>query len=101
MGIPVSHSVMDTVTTAAPVAAGSDGEPEFATITGTKKIVGLSRSTLYELHAEGEIQFVHIRKRGNQRGRVLVNLDSVRRFLDRCANGEVRKQVASAGGGRG
>lgn len=73
-------------------------EPEFATIPNTRKLSGFSRSTLYELEAEGEIRFIRIRKRGRSRGRVLVDLDSVRNFLNRCAEGGLRKGKDPRGG---
>jgi hypothetical protein len=81
---------MDKVMLMAPAAA-EDVEPEFATIPNTRKLSGFSRSTLYELETEGEIRFIRVRKRGRSRGRVLVDLDSVRKFLNRCAEGTLRK----------
>ena len=68
--------------------------PEFATIPETRKVMGLPRSTLYELESEGLIRFVRLRKRGNVRGRVLVDLDSVRRFLADCAAGTPREEIS-------
>lgn len=80
----------DKIMLMAPVAAEAI-EPEFATIPNTRRLSGFSRSTLYELEAEGEIRFIRVRKRGRSRGRVLVDLDSVRNFLRRCAEGKLRK----------
>ena len=82
---------MDKVMLKAPAAAAEAIEPEFATIPNTRKLSGFSRSTLYELAAEGEIRFIRIRKRGHSRSRVLVDLESVRNFLNRCAEGKLRK----------
>lgn len=71
-------------------------EPEFASIPNTRKLSGLSRSTLYQLESEGEIRFIRVKKEGKTRGRVLVDLASVRRFLNGCARGKVRNQVNSS-----
>jgi hypothetical protein len=88
------HSVMsfrhmNAIMLTAPAAAEVI-EPEFATIPNTRKLSGLSRSTLYELESEGEIRFIRVRKRGNMRGRVLVDLSSVRKFLNGCYEGKFR-----------
>jgi hypothetical protein len=59
---------MNTFTLTVPAAAEVI-EPEFATIPTTRKVTGLSRTTLYELQEEGEIRFIRVRKRGRSRGR--------------------------------
>jgi hypothetical protein len=86
--IPSYHSVImnGTVT---PVAVGI--EPEFATIPNASRLIGLSRSTLYQLEAEGQIRFVRVLKEGKSRGRVLVDLKSLRQFLTSCAGGIPRR----------
>jgi len=65
--------------------------PEFGNFTTTRAIFNIPRSSAYALEAMGEIKFCRLRKRGNQRGRVLVDLDSVREYLKRCASQEVSK----------
>jgi hypothetical protein len=79
-----------TAVMAPPVASEAAAEPEFASIPNARLLLGLSRSTLYELEAEREIRFIRVRKRGNMRGRVLVDLASVRKFLNSCAEGKLR-----------
>jgi len=66
-------------------ATESAAQAEFGNFAALRTIFSIPRSTAYELEQDGEIQFVRLRKRGNQRGRVLVNFDSVRRYLTRCA----------------
>jgi hypothetical protein len=83
--------IMDKDMLMVPPAVAEAMMPEFATIPNTRMLSGLSRSTLYELETEGEIRFIRMRKRGRSRGRVLVDLDSVRNFLKRCGEGKLRK----------
>jgi len=64
---------------------------EFGTFTTLRAGFGIPRSSAYELEKAGDIKFSRLRKRGNQRGRVLINLDSVREYLKRCASQEVSK----------
>ncbi|MEY2510106.1 MAG: hypothetical protein QOE26_869 [Verrucomicrobiota bacterium] len=63
-------------------------EPEFANLPNAQRLMGLSRTRLYGLEAEGVVRFIRIRKPGNIRGRVLVDLASVRRYLNKCAGAE-------------
>ena len=65
--------------------AESVAQPEFGTLSGLRSNFGIPRSSAYELAALHEIHFVRMRKRGRQRGRVLVDFDSVRAYLARCA----------------
>lgn len=58
--------------------------PEFGTLEDLRHLFGITRTLAYELEAEGSIQFVRIRKRGNLRGKTLVKFDSVRAFLSQC-----------------
>jgi hypothetical protein len=57
---------------------------EFGDFDVTRALFGLPRSTCYELEREGSIRIVRLRKPGNVRGRALVDLGSVRRYLDSC-----------------
>jgi hypothetical protein len=66
-------------------------EPEFATLPNTQRLMGVSRTRLYGLEAEGIVRFIRIRKPGNIRGRVLVDLGSVRRYLNECAGAAKEK----------
>jgi len=72
--------------TSLPLAgAGVAVLPEFGTLAELRRIFSIPRSTAYELERDGRIKFVRLRKRGALRGRVLVDLDSVRRYLAACA----------------
>lgn len=71
--------------TGEPAAAGVESKPEFGTFATVRALFGIPRSSAYEMEQRGEIAFVRLRKRGQVRGRVLVNLDSVRGYLVRCA----------------
>jgi hypothetical protein len=57
--------------------------PESGNLSDLERIFGIRRTTAYMLEAEREIQFIRLRKRGNVRGRVLVDFDSVRAYLGR------------------
>lgn len=48
-------------------------------------IFGLTRQWYYRHAAAGDIRLISLRKRGEVRGVALVDADSVRRFIDRCA----------------
>ena len=71
--------------TGEPAVAGGDLKPEFGTFATVRALFGIPRSSAYEMEQRGEIAFVRLRKRGQVRGRVIVNLDSVRDFIARCA----------------
>ena len=74
---PETTSAVNTATeSAAPI--------EFGTFAQLRALFSIPRSTAYELEAAGDLKFARLRKRGNQRGRVLVNFDSVRSYLARC-----------------
>ncbi len=82
------HSVAgNSMTTERPDAAASIvAKPEFGGFDQLRTLFQIPRSTAYELEKAGEIRFIRMRKRGHARARVLVDLDSVRRYLDRCRN---------------
>jgi hypothetical protein len=67
-------------------AASIAARPEAGTLCELRRLFGIPRSSAYELAEAKEITFVRLRKRGNVRGRVLVNFDSVRAYLGRCAS---------------
>ena len=71
--------------TGEPAVAGGEIKPEFGTFATVRALFGIPRSSAYEMEQRGEIAFVRLRKRGQVRGRVLVDLDSVRDYLARCA----------------
>ena len=65
-------------------AASLAAKPEFGGFDQLDSLFSIPRSSAYELEQAGEIRFVRLRKRGNLRARVLVDFDSVRRYLERC-----------------
>lgn len=70
--------------TIAPVCAAQANaaqDPEFVDSPGAKFRFGLGRSLLYQLHGEGLIDGVSLRRRGALRGKRLWSVDSIRRYL--------------------
>lgn len=70
-----------TDTTTAPVQASTVTDAEFLDARGIEARFGLKRSLLYALLAEGSIRGVSLRRRGQQRGKRLFDVASVRAFL--------------------
>jgi hypothetical protein len=70
-----------TVTTA-PVAASSGVDPEFVDIPGLQSRFGIKRSLAYLLIADGAIKSVSLRRRGALKGKRLIDVASVRDFLN-------------------
>jgi len=70
-----------TEITTAPVAASPANDAEFCDSPGAFMRFGLRRSLLYELHAQGLIQGVSLRRRGATRGKRLWSIDSIRSYL--------------------
>lgn len=63
-------------------------KPEFGDYRTCRTLFNLSRSSLYELVAEGKIRSVSVRKRGNVRGKRLFVLDSIRTYLNSLTQAE-------------
>lgn len=61
-----------------------DLKPETGDMKMLRSLFGIPKSTAYELKHAGEIRFIHLRKRGQQYGKTLVDFDSVREYLKRC-----------------
>jgi hypothetical protein len=59
--------------------AGQD--PEFLDAKGVEGRFSIRRSLLYELHNDGHIKSVSLRRRGQSRGKRLFSVDSIRQFL--------------------
>lgn len=64
----------------------NDGGPEFLDSKGLEQRFGIRRSFAYELIARGAIRSVSLRKRGSLRGKRLFVVDSVREYLNSCAD---------------
>lgn len=69
------------VHTTAPVEASPANDAEFCDSPGAFTRFGLRRSLLYQLHADGAIQGVSLRRRGATRGKRLWSIDSIRGYL--------------------
>ena len=72
------------------VQASPSNEAEFCDSLGVLHRFGIKRSLLYELHAEGLIRGVSLRRRGAMRGKRLWCVDSIRAYL--------RAQMENGGG---
>jgi hypothetical protein len=57
-------------------------EAEFVDLTGLKSGWGIGRSLCYELLKDGRIRSVNLRREGRVRGKRLIEVQSVRKFLD-------------------
>jgi hypothetical protein len=71
-------------------ARASQLDPEFCDVRGLDRLFGIKRSLGYQLLAEGLIQSVSLRRRGQVRGKRLFSVDSVRAYL--------RKQMSNQKG---
>jgi hypothetical protein len=56
-------------------------DPEFLDALGVQARFSIRRSLLYELHNDGHIKSVSLRRRGQSRGKRLFAVDSIREFL--------------------
>lgn len=56
--------------------------PEWCKATTITKLLGLSRSTLYELSAKGEIRSISKKARGKKRGSRFFSYDSVKAWIE-------------------
>jgi hypothetical protein len=81
----------DPLTKAVAKALQQNHDPEFVDSPGAKRLFGLGRSYLYRLHADGLIQGVSLRKRGQSKGKRLWNVDSIRRLLGAAMKGGVKE----------
>jgi hypothetical protein len=59
--------------------------PEFCDGGQIKPLFGFSRSTAYNLVAQGKIRAVTFREKGRERGKRLFNCQSIRDFLAKCS----------------
>jgi hypothetical protein len=62
-------------------ARASQLDPEFCDVRGLDRLFGIKRSLGYALLAEGLIESVSLRRRGQIRGKRLFSVDSVRAYL--------------------
>jgi|GEM_PF-3259460 len=69
-----------------PTFIADSAKPEFTDAKGARQSFGLSRSHLYDLNSRGNIRSVSIRRPGAVRGRRLFDCESIRNFLNSCAD---------------
>ena len=69
--------------TTEPVAFKSGRDAEWLSVAAVSSRFSLSKSTVYELIQAREIKSVSLRRTGKQKGKRLVNVDSVRAYFDR------------------
>ena len=86
----IADKTTPQLTTAPVTTAPANPLPEFGNIATAINLFDLSRSFLYEREKAGDIRFVRIRTRGQVKGKTLVDLDSVRRWIARCAEKDIR-----------
>ena len=63
-----------------------DGGPEFVDSKGLEQKFSIRRSLAYQLIARGAIRSVSLKKRGAVRGKRLFDVDSVRAYINACAD---------------
>ena len=68
--------------TTTPVTASPASDAEFCDSPGAFQRFALRRSHLYQLHKDGLIRGVSLRRRGAARGRRLWSIDSIRSYLN-------------------
>jgi hypothetical protein len=79
--IPDSINAGGNTQTVAAVKASPTNDAEFCDSPGAFVRFGLRRSLLYDLHAQGLIKGVSLRRRGALRGKRLWSIDSIRSYL--------------------
>lgn len=69
--------------TMAPIEVGdnSDTTPEFVRTSDLRRMFGLARGTVYNLHRDGKIRGVLLRVKGRKSGVRLWDVSSVRAFI--------------------
>jgi hypothetical protein len=68
--------------TTQPVAATWGADPEFVDLVGLRERFGIRRSLAYLLIEDGAIKSVSLRRKGALKGKRLVSVASVRKFLN-------------------
>jgi hypothetical protein len=69
------------ILTTAPVESSTGVDPEFVDLRGLEARFGIRRSSAYTLISEGAIRSVSLRRRGQIKGKRLIDVASVRNFL--------------------
>jgi hypothetical protein len=87
---PIGHSLTGAQNlTIQPVTLGAVQVvgPEFVGYTEARLLFGLSRTHLWKLGKEGQVQTVSLRAKGRTRGRRLYSVASIRALLDAAMGG--------------
>ncbi len=69
------------------IGACSSVKPEWLRLPDATRVSGIGRSTLYGLIGSGDIKSAVLRKRGNARGRRLINSDSLLKYIESFVEG--------------
>jgi hypothetical protein len=69
------------------IGACSPIKPEWLRLPDAMRMSGLGRSTLYSLIGTRSIKSAVLRKRGNARGRRLINSDSLLKYIESFVEG--------------
>jgi hypothetical protein len=88
-----------TSLTIAPVAVSCGADPEFVDLAGLEKGWCIRRGHAYQLISDGEIRSVVLRRKGRIRGKRLVEVASVRKWLSAQAvdpHAKFARQVRAA-----
>jgi hypothetical protein len=72
---------VNEIYTTAPPETSTGVDPEFVDLRGFEARFGVGRSTCYNLIADGLIRSVVLRRRGQIKGRRLIDVSSVRKWL--------------------
>ncbi len=73
------------MSTPLPASIPADPRAEFGNFKRLNELFGITRSTAYLLEKANEIRFARLRRRGRLTSTVLVDFDSVRTYLAKCA----------------
>jgi len=65
-----------------PISEKQNLKPEWIRVPDAVHVSGISRSSLYELFADGEIKTACLRKRNALRGIRLINYDSLMAYIE-------------------
>jgi hypothetical protein len=72
--------------TIAPVGVSTGSDAEFCDLQGLQRLYGIKRGMAYQLMRDKKIHGITLRRNGRQRGKRLIEIQSVRKFLNECAS---------------
>ena len=75
---------MNTRLTIAPVAVSCGADAEFCDLAGLRARFAIRRGLAYLLLRDKKIRGVTLRRKGRSRGKRLIEIQSVREYLNKC-----------------